>query len=176
MKKVLIISSSPRAGGNSETLCGRLLAGCQEAGHEVQLIRLRDLHYGFCRACYACRKLGACVIQDDLLAVMDAMAQADVIVLATPVYFYSMSGQLKTLIDRCLSCGKRLENKEFVFIATAADGKEEMERTVDALHGFTDCLPGARLRGIIYGDGAWKIGDIMGHPAMQEAYLLGKSL
>lgn len=98
------------------------------------------------------------------------------IVLATPVYFYSMAGQVKTLIDRCLSCGSRLAGKEFYFIATAADGKSEMERTIDGLRGFTDCLPNAKVRGIIYGAGAWQLGDIEGSAAMEEAYQMGKNI
>ena len=175
-KNVLVISSSPRAGGNSDTLCDQLIAGCEEAGHAAQKIALRDKQYGFCRACYACRKLGSCVQRDDLTPVFDKMERADVIVLATPVYFYSVCGQLKTLMDRCLSCAARLKDKEFIFIATAADGKADMERAMDCLRGFTDCLPGARIRGSIYGEGAWKIGDIVHQPAMEEARLLGKNI
>ena len=107
---------------------------------------------------------------------MEAMCAADVIVLATPVYFYSLSGQLKTLIDRCLSCGARLADKEFYFIATAAADRAAMERTMDALRGFTDCLPGARVNGEIYGEGAWQLGEIQGSPAMREAYEAGRRL
>ena len=175
-KKVLVISSSPRAGGNSDTLCDRFIAGCREAGHAAQKIALREKQFGFCRACYACRKLGSCVQKDDLLPIFDSMEQADVIVLATPVYFYSICGQLKTLIDRCLSCAARLKDKEFVFIATAADSRADMERAIDCLRGFTDCLPGAKVKGIIYGDGAWKLGDIENHHAMQQVYEAGKRI
>ena len=114
--------------------------------------------------------------RDDLTPVFDRMERADVIVLATPVYFYSVCGQLKTLMDRCLSCAARLKDKEFIFIATAADGKADMERAMDCLRGCTDCLPGARIRGSIYGEGAWKIGDIVNQPAMEEARLLGKNI
>ena len=104
------------------------------------------------------------------------MTEAGVIVLATPVYFYTMNGQLKTLIDRCLACGAKLTDKEFYFIATAAAGKEEMERTMDGLRGFTDCLPGAKISGLIYGAGAWQLGEIQGNPAMQQAYQMGKAI
>ena len=96
--------------------------------------------------------------------------------LATPVYFYSIAGQVKTLIDRCLSCGAKLTDKEFYFIATAADQKAAMERTIDGLRGFTDCLPGARVQGVIYGAGAWQLGDIQGNPAMAQAYAMGKNI
>lgn len=175
-KNVLVISSSPRAGGNSDTLCDRFIEGCSEVGHAAQKIALREKQFGFCWACYACRKLGNCVQKDELLPIFEKMEQADVIVLATPVYFTSVCGQLKTLIDRCLSCAARLKDKEFILIATAADSRADMERAIDCLRGFTDCLPGAKVKGIIYGDGAWKLGDIENHPAMEEAYRLSLSL
>lgn len=102
------------------------------------------------------------------------MRSADVIVLATPVYFYTMCAQMKTMIDRTLGGAQRsgLENKEFYLIATAADGKAAMERTVDGLRGYLECLPGAKERDAIYGAGAWQIGDI----AMQEAYQMGRQV
>ncbi len=175
-KQVVILSASPRKGGNSDTLCDQFRRGCQQAGNQVTKIPLREKQIHFCNACYACRKTGSCVQKDDANAILQAMVEADVIVLATTVYFYSMAGQMKTLIDRCLSCGAKLANKEFYFIATAADGKAEMERTIDGLRGFTDCLPGAAVKGVIYGAGAWQLGDIQGSPAMEQAYQMGQSV
>ena len=110
--------------------------------------------------------------------VIDKMKASDVIVLATPVYFYTMNAQLKTMIDRTLGGAQTsgLENKEFYLIATAADGKAEMERTIDGIRGYLECLPGAKEKGVIYGAGAWQLGEIQNHPAMQEAFALGKSV
>ena len=110
--------------------------------------------------------------------VIDKMRRADVIVLATPVYFYTMSAQLKTMIDRTLGGAQTpgLENKEFYLIATAADGRTEMERAVDGIRGYLECLPGAKEKGVIYGEGAWQLGDILHTPAMQEAYEMGKRI
>lgn len=104
--------------------------------------------------------------------------KANVIVLATPVYFYTMCAQMKTMIDRTLGGAQKsgLENKEFYLIATAADGKAEMERTVDGLRGYLECLPEAKEMGVIYGAGAWQLGDIQRNPAMQEAYQMGKNI
>ena len=175
-KKVVIISASPRKGGNSDTLCEEFRRGCEEAGNQVVKISLRDKQINFCKACYYCKKAGECIQQDDVPAILQQMTEADVIVLATPVYFYTMNGQLKTLIDRCLVCGAKLTDKEFYFIATAAAGKEQMERTMDGLRGFTDCLPGAKISGLIYGAGAWQLGEIQGNPAMQQAYQMGKAI
>lgn len=168
-KKVVIISASPRKGGNSDTLCEEFRRGCEEAGNQVVKISLRDKQINFCKACYYCKKAGECIQQDDVPAILQQMTEADVIVLATPVYFYTMNGQLKTLIDRCLACGAKLTDKGFYFIATAAAGKEQMERTMDG-------LPGAKISGLIYGADAWQLGEIQGNPAMQQAYQMGKAI
>lgn len=177
-KNVLIISSSPRKEGNSDTLCNQFMKGAEEAGNRVEKIRIAELKIDYCSACYACKKLGHCVKQDDMEQVIVKMRDADVVVLATPVYFYTMCAQMKTMIDRTLGGVQMsgLENKEFYLIATAADGKAEMERAVDGLRGYLECLPGAKEMGVIYGAGAWQLGDIQKSPAMQEAYRMGKNI
>lgn len=177
-KNVLIISSSPRKGGNSDILCDQFMKGAKETGNRVEKIRLAELTIDYCAACYACKKLGHCVKQDDMGQVIAKMQASDVIVLATPVYFYTMCAQMKTMIDRTLGGTQKagLENKKFYLIATAADGKKAMERTIDGLRGYIECLPGAKEMGVIYGAGAWQLGDIQKNPAMQEAYQMGKSI
>ena len=95
MKKVLIISASPRKGGNSDLLCDEFARGAAEAGHEVEKIRLAEKKVGYCTGCYACQKLNRCVQNDDANELVEKMLSADVIVLAMPVYFYSMDAQLK---------------------------------------------------------------------------------
>lgn len=177
-KQVLILSSSPRKGGNSDTLCDQFMKGAEESGNRVEKIRLADLKIDYCSACYACKTKGHCVKQDDMEQVIEKMRAAEVIVLATPVYFYSMCAQMKTVIDRTLGGAQKsgLENKKFYLIATAADGKSAMERTIDGLRGYLECLPGAREMGVIYGAGAWQLGDIQNNPAMKEAYQMGKNI
>lgn len=177
-KNVLIISASPRKGGNSDTLCDQFRKGAEEAGNRADKIRLAELSIDYCSACYACKKIGHCVKQDDMEVVLSKMREADVIVLATPVYFFTMCAQMKTMIDRTLGGAQKagLENKEFYLIATAADGKAAMERTIDGLRGYLECLPGAKEMGVIYGAGAWQLGDILKEPAMQEAYQMGKNI
>ena len=138
------------------------------------VMALAQLNIEYCSACYACKQTGRCVKQDDV----EKMRAADVIVLATPVYFYTMCAQMKTMIDRTLGGAQKpgLENKEFYLIATAAAGKAAMERTIDGLRGYLECLPGAKEMGVIYGAGAWQLGDIQGNPAMEEAYQMGKRI
>ena len=174
-KKVLILSSSPRRGGNSDRLCDRFMAGAQQAGHEVEKIFLKDRRIGYCTGCGACYGgAGPCPQKDDAAGVIGKMVEADVIVMATPVYFYTMSAQMKTLIDRCCARYTEMTGKEFYFIVAAADdSKAAMERTIDGFRGFLDCLDDSRECGTIYGVGAWKIGEIEGSPAMKQAYDAG---
>ena len=106
-KNVLIISSSPRKDGNSETLAAAFAKGALEAGSKVETVYLREKEYGFCKGCFACLKLGHCVIKDDAVEVAAKMHDADVLVFVTPVYYYSVSGQLKTMLDRATRCSTR---------------------------------------------------------------------
>lgn len=177
-KRVLILSSSPRKGGNSDSLCDRFLAGALEGGHAAEKVFLRDQDIHFCTGCGACTK-GAkkCPQKDDMARVLDQMVRADVIVMATPVYFYTMAAQMKTLIDRTCARYQEISHKEFYFILTAADGnKKAMHRTLEGFRGFTSCLDDPREKGVVYGTGAWEVGDIASSPALQEAYRLGRSV
>ena len=93
-KKVRIISASPRRGGNSETLAAAFAEGAQAAGHQVETVYLREKQIGYCKGCFACHELGHCVLRDDAAAIIAKMHDADVLVFATPVYYYCVSGQL----------------------------------------------------------------------------------
>ena len=95
-KKILILSASPRKGGNSDLLCDQFAKGAEEAGHQVEKVRVQEKKISPCLACYGCRGTGVCVQKDDMAAILDKMVEADVLVLATPVYFYSMDGQRST--------------------------------------------------------------------------------
>ena len=175
-KSVLIISASPRKGGNSDILCDRFMQGAEEAGNTVEKVSLRDLKIGYCMACYGCRGTKKCVQKDDMEELLSKMIEADVLVLATPVYFYSMDGQLKTMIDRTLPRYTEIRDKDVYFIATAAAGEQFMHRTMDAMKGFTDCLPGARVREEIYGEGVYQKGEVENTPAYKKAYMAGKMI
>lgn len=177
-KKLLILSASPRMGGNSDILCDQFIKGAQEAGHQAEKIYVKDQKINYCIACDACQKNGGkCVHKDDMAEIAQRMIDADVVVLATPIYFYSMDAQLKTLIDRSYARFMEMAGKDFYYILTgAADGKEYMDIAISGLHGFVICVPGAKEKGIVYGVGAGEKGTIKATPAMQEAYEMGKGI
>ena len=174
-KKILILSSSYRKGGNSEQLAAAFARGAEEAGHEVETIYLRDKEIGFCRGCVACLKLGHCVIQDDAVEIAAKMHDADVLVFATPVYYYSISGQLKTMLDRA----NPLFSSDYAFtevylLATAAeDGCSTFDGAKKAVQGWVDCFPRCTLAGTVLAGGVNGVGEIAGHPALDRARRMG---
>lgn len=176
-KKVLVLSASPRRGGNSDLLCGQFIKGAQESGLQAEKIFLKDKKINYCTGCGACfNGEKSCPLKDDMGEILEKMVEADVIVMATPVYFYTMNGQMKTLIDRTCSRYTEISGKEFYFIVTAAEtSKQKVERTLEEFRGFTSCLEGSQEKGIIYGTGAWNKGDIIGTPAMEQAFEMGKN-
>lgn len=144
-KDVLIVSVSPRRGGNSDLLCGQFMLGAKEAGKQAEKNFLGNKKNNYCVACDACKGNGGnCVQKDGMAEVLEKMIAADAIVMATPVYFYTMNAQMKTLIGRTYSRYTEI-NKEMYFIVTAADSrKEAMERALEGFRGFTSCLSGAK--------------------------------
>lgn len=173
-KKVLILSGSPRKAGNSDLLCDEFMRGAKEGGNEVEKIRVAEKNIGYCRGCYACKESGKCVIKDDMAEALQKMIDADVIVLASPVYFYSIDAQLKALIDRTVARWLEVRDKEFYYIMTAADNeKESMETTLACFRGYADCVENAKEMGVIYGTGVYEKGEIKDTKAMNEAYQMG---
>ena len=174
-KKILIISGSPRRGGNSDTLCDEFAAGAVSAGHQVEKISLADKKIGFCTACYACRR-GACPQQDDAAAIIRKMLDTDVLVLATPVYFFTMCGQLKALIDRSVMVYPNIKGKEFYYLMTMAETDEtEFTGTIEALRGFVKCCPESRECGMVCVPGVYEKGAITGSAALTQARQMGSS-
>lgn len=177
MKKVLILSGSPRRGGNSDTLCEEFMKGAIESGNEVEKVFVAGKQIGYCKACYVCKKTGACAIKDDMAEVLQKMLDADVIVLSSPVYFYSISAQLKAVIDRTVARWLEFRDKEFYYIMTAADTDEEaMDTTLACFRGYADCVNGAVEKGVIYGTGVYEKGEIKNSICMQEAYEMGANV
>ncbi|MBE6370021.1 MAG: flavodoxin family protein [Lentisphaerae bacterium] len=175
-KKILIIASSPRRNGNSEMLCDAFIAGAQAAGNQVEKVTLAGKKINFCTACYACHK-GECVHKDDAPEIARKMLAADVIVLATPVYFYTMCAQLKALIDRTVMVYPQIQNKDFYYLMTMAETDETMFKgTIEALRGFAACCENSRECGIVAVPGVYESGAIAGNPALETARKMGAAI
>ena len=175
-KKVLILSGSPRKNGNSDILCNEFARGAMEAGHDVEKIRVAEKKISYCRACCACRGTGVCAIKDDMAEVLQKMIDCDVMVLASPVYFYSIDAQLKAVIDRSVARWTEVKNKEFYYIVTAADEElSSADTTLACFRGYADCVEAAKEMGVIYGMGTYEKGEVKGKSAMTEAYEMGRN-
>lgn len=179
MKKVLIISTSPRKGGNSDILADEFAGGAKEGGHQVEKICLHDKSISFCKGCLACQKTQRCVIRDDADAITQKMKNADVLVFATPIYYYEMCGQMKTMLDRA----NPLFPSEYAFrdiylLASAAENDESaVDGAVNGLKGWIACFEKARLKGVIRGVGVTEPGDIRYHSSVLEtARVMGKNV
>lgn len=177
MKKVLIIAGSPRKDGNSDLLAAQFAAGAKEAGHTVETIHLREKKLGFCQGCLVCLAKGACIQNDDGNEILPKMMEADVVCFCSPVYYYSVTGQMKTFLDRMNPLFERMQDKDFYYMLTAQDNDPvQQDRAFDVFDGFADCFENIRRRGRIYGGGADKKGDILSLPAYQEAFEMGKAI
>lgn len=172
-KQVLIVNASPRKGGNSERLAKEFAKGAEEAGHQVKTVCLTGKTLNFCRGCLACQASGTghCVMRDDADAIVQEMRTAQVLVFSTPIYFYEMCGQLKTLLDRTnplfpVEYGFR----DIYLIAAAADGEESaMDGAVKGLQGWIDCFEGTALKGVLRGVGVTEKGDADGRTELLAA-------
>ena len=174
----MILSGSPRKGGNSDILCDEFAQGAQEAGNEVEKIRVASNNIHPCSACYYCRDHGgACVYKDDMAAILQKMIDADVLVLASPVYFYSIDAQLKAVIDRTVARWLEVKNKEFYYIVTMADEpRQSADTTLACFRGYAECVEGAVEKGGSIGSGVYEPGNVKTTPAMEQAYKMGKNV
>ncbi len=175
-KNVIILSASPRKGGNSDYLCDQFMLGAQEAGHSVEKIFLRAEKINYCMGCGNCIDTGKCIQKDSMNDILEKMVNADVLVFSTPVYFYAMSGQLKTLIDRTVPRYRELKGKAYL-IATCADPERDaVDGTLSDYKNFLRMTPNLIDTDHIFGLNAWAKGDIIDNPAVAQAYEAGKSV
>lgn len=178
MKKVVVISTSLRAGSNSHALAEQFAKGAEAAGHEVELISLRGKEIKFCIGCLSCQNTGACVFKDDVPAIMESVLNADVVCWATPIYYYEMSGQMKTLIDRMNAMyPKDYRFRDIYLLTTAAEDEDHVPaRAESGLQGWIDCYEKSALKAHLFCGGVGAPRDIDGNAKLQEAFELGKSI
>ena len=176
MKKVIVISTSLRPGSNSHAMAEQFARGAEAAGHQVELVTLRGKEIRFCVGCLSCQQTGACVFKDDVPAIMESVLNADVVCWATPIYYYEMSGQMKTLIDRMNAMyPKDYRFRDIYLLATATEDEEHVPgRAIEGLTGWIDCYPKSRLAASLFCGGVPMPHSIDGNSKLQESYELGK--
>lgn len=176
--KLLIISSSPRKEGNSARLCLELERGAKEAGHEVVTLHIAPMKIQPCRGCEYCRSHNhQCVQKDDMAVILSELSKADIVAVATPVYFYNVSAQLKLFFDRTYCCYKELPFRKTVFLAaTHSKAENAFDTPVAAYKGWVRCLKDTESIAEITAGGVFGAGEIEGHPALLKAYELGKNI
>ena len=179
MSKVLIIATSLRAKSNSDILADKVAEGARAVGHEVEMISLKGKSIGFCRGCFVCLKTQKCVINDDAVTVAEKVKEADTIVFATPIYYYEMSGQMKTLLDRL----NPLFTSDYKFrnvymLSTAAEDEDYVsEKAVNGLCGWIDCFEKAAFKGSLFCGGINDVAEAaQKEEELKEAYEFGKTL
>ncbi|MBS6561065.1 MAG: flavodoxin family protein [Clostridiales bacterium] len=177
-KEVLIISTSLRNNSNSDMLANSFKNGAESVGHHVEQVSLKDKTIGFCKGCLACQKTGNCVIHDDAEEIVQKMAKVDVLVFATPIYYYEMSGQMKTMLDRANPLYSADYSYREVYLLAAAAEEEEtaMDGAKKGLQGFVDCFEKAHLVGTVFTGGVNDSGEVKGHMALETAYEMGRNI
>jgi multimeric flavodoxin WrbA len=179
MSNVLVISTSLRAKSNSDILTEKLIAGAKDAGHQVEHISLKGKEIRFCIGCLACQKTQKCVLKDDAVWIAEKVKNADTLVFATPIYYYEMSGQMKTLLDRMnpLYSSEYKFRKVYMLSTATEDEKTTPEKAVNGLQGWVDCFEKAELAGSLFCGGISDPDEANAKPEEQEeAYAFGKSL
>ena len=179
MSKVFVITTSLRTKSNSDVLAERLIAGAKDAGHDVERISLKGKTIEFCIGCLACQKMQKCVLKDDAVEIAEKVRNADTLVFVTPIYYYEMSGQMKTLLDRLnpLYSSDYKFRKVYMLSVAAEDEKTTPEKAVNGLQGWVDCFEKAELAGSLFCGGINDAGEASSHPVeLEEAYEFGKTL
>ena len=172
MSNILVISTSLRPRSNSDILTERLVAGARDAGHQVEEISLKGKELKYCIGCLACQKTQRCVQKDDALWIADKMKDADTLVFSTPIYYYEMSGQMKTLY----SSDYRFRRVYMLSVA-AEDETSTPEKAVSGLEGWVDCFEKAKLCGSLFVGGLNGPGEASANAeALEKAYQFGKNL
>ena len=179
MSNVLVISTSLRAKSNSDILAERLIAGARDAGHAVEHVSLKGKTIRFCIGCLACQKTQQCALKDDAVGIAEKVKNADTLVFATPIYYYGMSGQMKTLLDRMNPLyASDYRFRRVYMLSTATEDEETTPvKAVNGLQGWVDCFEKAELAGSLFCGGISDPGEAAAKTSeLDEAYRFGRSL
>lgn len=182
-KKIIILNGSPRKSGNTALLCDEFIKGATAAGHTITLFNLREMDI---HACLGCMKGGKnpaspCMQKDDMEKIYPAYTEADIVVLASPMYYWSFTAQLKTAFDRLFAVTEtdsqyRAPVKNcMLLMAAEGDTEDNWKPVLDYYHALLGHL-GWNNCGTVLAGGVLNIGDIKGKAALQQARELGERL
>lgn len=184
MKKIAVIRTSPRKIGNTNILSDEFIRSVKESDKEIEIedINLNDYTINYCRGCYgtdsklSCSVAGKCWQQDDLNEIIERIKDANALVFATPIYFYSISGQLKVFFDRSIQLYAKPNAFHDIYLITASEdgAKSAMDGAIQTVQGWISCMPGPHLKGVVYGTGSLAPGDVRRTGAMIDAREMGK--
>ena len=179
-KQILVVKGSPRKNGNTSTMADSFVKGANESGNTVTEIVLKDKTIGDCLGCGACQRNGGiCVQKDDMTEIYHEMKKADVIVLASPVYFYTWTSLMKRMIDRTFALESILGNKKFYLLSAGAAPEEKYMRTmIDSFRQYISCFMAGDNEegGILFAYGTNGPSDVKESPVLQDAYQMGKTV
>lgn len=183
-KQILILNGSPRTKGNTAALCEAFKKGAEEQGHRVSQFNLNQMNIKGCLGCMQghkeCRQ-SPCVQKDDMQKIYPVYQEADIVVLASPMYYWAVSGQLKTAFDRLFAVAELNENYQnpqkdcYLIMAAEGNTKENWEPVLQFYHALTNFLDWKDCGEILAG-GVFQLGDIKGHSALEQAYQAGKAI
>jgi multimeric flavodoxin WrbA len=181
-KKILILKGSPRRKGNSSVLADQVRAGAEGVGAEVESVYLHGLDIQPCDGCFFCESTNVCVVEDDMQSLYPKLRKADAIVIASPVYWFTYSAQVKLCVDRWLaletSDGNQLRGKQIGIILTYGDTDIFTSGGINAIRAFQSLFSyiGAEIVDYVYGTGN-KLGEVKDQPKLMERALkLGQKL
>lgn len=179
MNKVLVISTSLRKISNSELLADEFIKGAKDAGNDVEKISLRGRKIQYCIGCLSCQKTGKCVLRDDMDEINQKLHDCDIVAFATPIYYYEMCGQMKTVLDRANPLyGSDYHFKKVCLLSTAAEDDEGVsDRALEGLCGWVECFERAELSGAVFVGGVDDPGSVKEKEGgLKEAYKLGTEI
>lgn len=182
-RNIVILNGSPRKGGNTALLCDAFTSGAESSGHSITRFDLQTMNI---HGCIGCMKGGKdlaspCVQKDDMDAIYPAYREADIVVLASPMYYWSFTSQLKTAFDRLFAVAETDANCQnprkdcILLMAAEGDSESNWKPALNYYHallghlGWKDC-------GTVLAGGVMNAGDIQGKPSLDEAKKLGASL
>ena len=180
MKKIFIFSSSLRKGSNSDALALKIKEGAEKAGNEVAYLKANEIELNYCIGCLTCTKTGKCVLKDSMNDLYKKISESDVLVFASPIYYYGISGLLKTFLDRLnplFNATNKFKEVYLAFSAAEDEGEATFKKAVTAIQGWVDCFEGVEIKGVVFAGGVDSTNAVLNKKeVLEKAFELGQNI